>query len=267
MTPTCGEPVVDTVKEPLHDAYIMQQDLDSIRSREVTRMGQGLRRIPQRALRDRVVDAIRDALIRGEFRPGEKVPEQQIAEQLGVSRTPVREALRILEFQGLLETRPKNGTYIARLRPEEARDGLLVRCALEELAVRQAVERLGSGWEKVCDGLQELLEGMREAIAGRDQVAATEFDIRWHAQLVDAAGNRQLSHAWRMVGSPLLVWSPEVEQYPLTIEAWVDVIDRHAQLLAVLRDADLAACADALREHIMRKLDDMNRPEPTEPTR
>lgn len=225
-----------------------------------------LRRIPQRALRDRVVDAIRDAVIRGEFRPGEKVPEHELAEQLGVSRTPVREALRILEFQGLLVTRPKNGTYIAKIEPEEARDGLLVRSALEELAVRQAIERLGVGWDKVCDGLQELLEGMREAIAGGDQVAATEFDIRWHARLVDAADNRQLSHTWRMAGSPLLIWSPEVEQYPLAIEEWAGAVDRHAQLLDVLRGADLDACVHALREHIMSKVDGFGRPEHAEPS-
>jgi Transcriptional regulators len=127
-----------------------------------------------------------------------------------------------------------------------------VRSSLEELAVRLAVERLGPGWEKVCDGLQDLLDGMRDAVSGGDQVAATEFDIRWHAQLVDAARNRHLSLAWRTVGSPLLIWSPELEDYPLTIEDWTDALDRHEALLAVLRSADLDACVRALRAHILR---------------
>lgn len=78
-------------------------------------MTQRLIKIPQTLLRDQIVNAIRDAIIQGKFKPGEKIPEQELAEQLGVSRTPIREAIRILEQQGLVQPRPKNGTYIARI--------------------------------------------------------------------------------------------------------------------------------------------------------
>jgi len=101
-----------------------------------------LSKIQRTSLREQVVTAIRDATIQGRFKAGEKVPEEELAEQLGVSRTPIREAIRILEQQGLVAARPKNGTYISALNREEIRDSLQVRATLEEFAVRNAIERL-----------------------------------------------------------------------------------------------------------------------------
>jgi DNA-binding GntR family transcriptional regulator len=215
-------------------------------------MARRLSRIPAQSLRDRVLEAIRDALIRGEFKPGEKVPEQELAEQLGVSRTPVREALQVLEYQGLVQTRPKNGTYIADVRPEDVRDALIVRSTLEELAVRLLSERPTVDRARVCDGLQDLLDGMQQAVDRGDQVGATEFDIRWHEQLVDGAGNRQLSLAWRTTGGPSLIWAPELAEYPLTAEDWIGALDSHSTLLAILRDTDVEASVAAVRAHILR---------------
>lgn len=219
-----------------------------------------LSKLPQTSLRDQVVSAIRDAIIQGKFKPGEKIPEQELAEQLGVSRTPIREAIRILEQQGLVATRPKNGTYIASLNWEEARDSLHFRAALEEFAVRQAIERLEpQEWDEVCERLQRLLDGMRDAVARGDPIAATELDIEWHTLLMDAARNRYLSRAWRIMGLPFLVWSPERELYPLAPEKWADVFNsRHQELLAALRGRDPDKCGEAVRSHILRKLSDLN---------
>lgn len=222
---------------------------------------QRLARLPQVSLRDQVVDAIRAAIVRGTFRPGEKVPEHELASELGVSRTPVREAIRILEEQGLVETRPKSGTYVARVDHRDARDGLLVRTALEELAVRQALDRMDeAAWERFCDGLDELLRGMRQAVRRGDPVTATELDVEWHTALIHAADNRYLSRAWRMVGLPFLVWTPERDLYPQTREEWfVGFIQRHGELLGALRTADPEVCAEAVRSHIAKKLADLER--------
>jgi DNA-binding GntR family transcriptional regulator len=80
-----------------------------------------LESLAQPSLRERVVTAVRDAVARGEFRPGQKVPEGELAEQLGVSRTPIARR-RVLEYEGLLVTRPKNGTYIAQPDAAALRD-------------------------------------------------------------------------------------------------------------------------------------------------
>lgn len=222
-------------------------------------MTQRLNKIRQTSLRDEVVGAIRDAIIQGKFKPGEKIPEQELAEQLGVSRTPVREAIRILEQQGLVATRPKNGTYIVRISWAEVRDSLYVRMALEELAVREAVARLTpQEWDDLCGKFQRLLDGMQEAVARNDSVVATEMDIEWHTLLIDAAQNRFLSRIWRSTGLPFLVWSPEREIYPFTPEKWTVFRKRHEQLIAGLRGRDPDQGAEAVRAHILGKLSDLN---------
>lgn len=221
-------------------------------------MNHRLRKLTQTSLRNQIVSAIRDAIIQGKFKPGEKVPEQELAEELGVSRTPVREAIRILEQQGLLDARPKNGTYVASLNWDQVQDSLHVRMALEEFAVRQAIQRsTPQEWDALCDKLQRLFDGMREAIARDDPIASTELDIEWHTLLIDAAQNRFLSRTWRITGLSFLVWSPERELYPFTPEKWDVFRSRHAELLAALRTRDPDRCAEAVRAHIEGKLSDM----------
>lgn len=211
------------------------------------------------SLRDQVVRAIRDAIIQGRLRPGEKIPELELAAQLGVSRTPIREAIRTLEEQGLVETRARSGTFVARLRWEEARDSLLVRAALEELAVRQAIQRMDSReWGDLCATLQRVLDGMREAIERSDPIAATELDVDWHTRLIDAARNRYLSRTWRVVGLASLIWSPERELYPIPRASWPVVFElRHDNLLEALRSRDPERAAAAVRDHVSEKLHDL----------
>jgi DNA-binding GntR family transcriptional regulator len=218
-----------------------------------------LPRIERRSLRDIVVDAIRDAVIQGKFKPGEKIPEGELAAQLGVSRTPIREAIRILEQQGLVETRPKNGTYIAETDWPSVHDGLLLRMALEELAFDQARQRLPAAeWDALCDTLGELLEGMRRAVGKGDIVAATELDVRWHTLLVEAAANPYLARAWHNTGISFLIWSPERELYPLSPKEWSIVFEsRHEELLRALRSGDPEEGRRAVRRHIERKAADV----------
>jgi len=218
-----------------------------------------LNKLAHTSLREQIVVAIRNAIIEGKFKAGEKIPEQELAQQLGVSRTPIREAIRILEQQGLLEARPKNGTYIASLNWDEVRDSLHIRIALEEVAVRQAIERLTpQEWDDLCEKLQRLLDGMGEAVTSGDPIAATELDIEWHTLLIDAAGNRYLSRTWRVTGLPFLVWSPEREIYPFTPEKWAVFHSRHEELLAALTGRVPDQCAEAVRSHILRKMSDLD---------
>ena len=100
-----------------------------------------------------------------------------MAKELGVSRTPVREAIHILEQQRLVEIRPKYGTFIAKLDWEEVHDSLSVRTVLEQLAVQQAMERLGSEeWNELCAKLQDVLNRMLDAESREDAVRSVELD-------------------------------------------------------------------------------------------
>ena len=220
---------------------------------------QRLARIQHSSLRDLVVDTIRDAIIQGKLKPGDKIPEIELAEQLGVSRTPIREAIRILEQQGLLNTRPKNGTYIARLNPAEVRDSLLVRASLEELAVKQALEQATvEEWAALCDALEGVVHGMRHALEAGDTIAAIELDTKFHTLLIDGANNGYLSRTWSVVGLPFLIWAPERELYPLAeADSTIAFNERHAELVTVFRTRDTDACTASIRSHNLRKLVDV----------
>ena len=92
-------------------------------------------------LRDVVFNTLRQAILRGELKPGERLMEIQLANKLGVSRTPIREAIRKLELEGLVLMIPRKGAEVAEITEKNLRDVLEVRCALEELAVQLACDR------------------------------------------------------------------------------------------------------------------------------
>lgn len=93
-------------------------------------------------LRDVVFNTLRQAILRGELKPGERLMEIQLANKLGVSRTPIREAIRKLELEGLVLMIPRKGAEVAEITEKNLRDVLEVRCALEELAVQLACDRM-----------------------------------------------------------------------------------------------------------------------------
>ena len=93
-------------------------------------------------LRDVVFNTLREAILKGELKPGERLMELQLAAKLGVSRTPIREAIRKLELEGLVLMIPRKGAEVAEITEKNLRDVLEVRCALEELAVQLACDRM-----------------------------------------------------------------------------------------------------------------------------
>ena len=218
-----------------------------------------LEKISRVSLRDQILIAIRNAIISGEFKASDKLTEQDLSKQLGVSRTPIREAIRVLELQGLVKVQPKNGTFVSRFDSGEIRDGLHVRLALEELALRQSLDRLSAReWRNHCDQLNILLEQMYQAAEISDNVADIELDIEWHTKMIDAAKNKHLSRNWMLTGASNFIWSLEFRLYPHTTNEIIEHADRHKGLLEVLRRRDLEECLFALKQHILRKIKDTN---------
>jgi DNA-binding GntR family transcriptional regulator len=203
-------------------------------------------------LREQVAREIRNAILIGTLRAGEKIREHDLAEQLGVSRLPVREAIRILEQQSLVMVRPKAGTYVATLSRSELFDGMRVRTALETLAVEQALNRLSPAeWEALCNRLQKMIADMRAAVASGDTIAGLELDMAWHAALIEAAKNQILCDCWQKGGLPLRLWALDREYFPIVLSQWSQTIEDHERLLNVLRSGDTVACQAAIRIHIL----------------
>ena len=214
-------------------------------------MGNRFERIsPALPLRARVAQAIRDAILQAKILPGDKIPEQELAEELGISRVPVREAIRVLEQQGLLEIRPKKGTYVRRLSYDELEDGMSVRAALEKLAVEEAMARLeAQEWDELCDELEVRIDEMRDAIERGEWLLKTQVDLKLHTRLVDAARNSQLSQIWRSLGLPIRFMA-QTRMYGLpTAEENALSMAEHERLLAALRRRDLQECQTQIDEH------------------
>ena len=93
-------------------------------------------------LRDVVFNTLREAILKGELKPGERLMELQLAAKLGVSRTPIREAIRMLEQEGLAVTIPRKGAEVARMTEKDMEDVLQIRDALDELAASIACEQI-----------------------------------------------------------------------------------------------------------------------------
>ena len=129
-------------------------------------------------LRDVVFNTLRQAILRGELKPGERLMEIQLANKLGVSRTPIREAIRKLELEGLVLMIPRKGAEVAQITEKSLRDVLEVRRALEELAVQLACDRMTK------EGMQELKQAAKEfeALLGSasDITAVAEADVAFH---------------------------------------------------------------------------------------
>lgn len=116
-------------------------------------------------LRDVVFNTLRQAILKGELAPGERLMEIQLAERLGVSRTPIREAIRKLELEGLVLMIPRKGAEVAKISEKSLRDVLEVRRSLEELAIELACQRMT---EEEINSLEQTQEEFKKAVARGD---------------------------------------------------------------------------------------------------
>lgn len=140
-------------------------------------------------LRDVVFNTLRQAILRGELKPGERLMEIQLANKLGVSRTPVREAIRKLELDGLVLMVPRKGAEVAEITEKSLKDVLEVRKALEELAVQLACEKITK--EDIAE-LKEAGEEFKKVLKSKDITEIAEADVRFHDILYMATDNQKL---------------------------------------------------------------------------
>ena len=137
-------------------------------------------------LRDVVFQTLRQAILKGELKPGERLMEIQLAQKLGVSRTPVREAIRKLELEGLVLMIPRKGAEVAEITIKDLEDVLEVRAALEELAVCDACENIT---EEQILALKEAADNFQAALESDDLVKCAETDMAFHEIIYSATNN------------------------------------------------------------------------------
>ncbi|MET9962764.1 GntR family transcriptional regulator [Streptomyces sp. NPDC006326] len=195
---------------------------------------------------DRVYQHVKQGVLERRYEGGTLLTEGGLGDAVGVSRTPVREALLRLETEGLLKLYPKKGALVLPVSAQEISDVLETRLLVEEFTVRRAVPAPPGLLER----LAALLEEQRRHAADGDLAAMTAADRGFHAEIVRSAGNQilcrlydQLRDRQLRMGVALLHSHPERVQRTL---------DEHAEILDALRAGDAEAAAAAVRGHVGR---------------
>ncbi len=194
-------------------------------------------------LGEQLLAQLRGLIVRGDLAPGLHLVEGWVAERFGVSRGPVRDALRQLELEGLVETR-KRGVYVRGLTDSDLVEFYAVRGALEGLAVREAIARLPGGDWSVLDGA---VEAMRAAAEAGDPSAFAAADLEFHSGFYVIGGNRRLAASWA-THRPLFAAMLDVTN--TRDRDLRPVAADHAELAAVVRSGDVEAAQAALAEHL-----------------
>lgn len=195
-------------------------------------------------LRDVVFEGLREAIVSGRLEPGERLMEVHLAEEMGVSRTPVREAIRKLELEGFVVILPRRGAYVADLSAKEIADVFEIREALEELAVALAAERISD------DQISELTVLLDEIVSHLDEQnvdALVQADIRFHDAIFRASQNSRLSQMASLLREQVHRYRKKSLSYPGRIR-WS--IAEHRDILEALAARDPARARAAVRNHI-----------------
>jgi len=200
------------------------------------------RPVTRTVLREQVKELLLERIVSGEYRPGDRLVETRIAQELGTSQAPVREALRDLELLRFVESEPFRGARVRELSAEELAEIYPVRAAVEEVAAREAAVRLDGN----VQALAAELAAMRRAADEGDLHALVEHDVAFHRLIVEASGNGILADVWKSLRI-------ETRTAITALRARIDgheIAELHRPVLDALRDRDPDRAGQALRRHV-----------------
>lgn len=198
-------------------------------------------------LRDVVFHTLREAILKGELKPGERLMELQLAAKLGVSRTPIREAIRMLEQEGLAVTIPRKGAEVAKMTEKGMEDVLQIRRALDELAVQLACDKMD----------EEHLEELRRAMKAFENAARTgqvkqvvQADVAFHDAIYRAADNPKLMTLLNNLREQMYRYRVE---YLKDENSYAALIEEHKNIFRCLQNRDKAQVTRATSEHVVNQ--------------
>ena len=195
---------------------------------------------------DDAVRKLRSDIMEGVLPPGEQLAEAAVAERLGVSRVPAREALFALEREGLVEFSATGRAYVKALAPHDFEEVFLLRLALEPLAARLATPRLrrdGAALEK----------NIAETERAKSLKEVTRLDLDFHEIILEVSGHKRLARLWQSLRAELELWLSRLHRshQSLTKATRQETVDAHRALLACFRTLQPAAAERLMRRHIL----------------
>jgi DNA-binding GntR family transcriptional regulator len=195
-------------------------------------------------LRDVVFQTLRKAILTGELMPGERLMEIHLAQKLGVSRTPIREAIRKLELEGLVMNIPRRGAQVAEISERGLRDVLEVRRALDTFCAELACERI-SDEEK--EALKKACKDFEDAVETKDVTVIAKADVAFHDIIVGATGNERLVALLNNLAEQMYRYRFE---YIKDFSQHGKLIEEHRVLMDAILKGNIIGARDAAREHI-----------------
>lgn len=209
---------------------------------------------PSRVLSEHIAEQLRQAIVTDQLKPGQRIVEREIAEAMATSRGPVRDALLLLENEGLVVRYPHRGTFVASLTLEDAEEIYSLRQAIEALAVQYVLRR---ATPEQLDELDEYVDRMAiEARQGYDLMTATELDLDFHRAICRISGHRRLLEAWDALSAQTRVLLlARMRRQPHEYEE--QVVEWHRRLVDALRHGEPARAQDELCRHLAATIQTM----------
>ena len=198
-------------------------------------------------LRDVVFRTLRQAILRGELKPGERLMEIRLANQLGVSRTPIREAIRMLELDGLVIMVPRKGAQVAQITEKDLNDVLEVRLGLEELAVKLACQRITESELQKLYQASRSFEQMLETTETDDLQKLAQADVAFHDAIYNATGNAKLVSMLNNLREQMYRYRVE---YLKDETIYPRLLKEHKDIAESLRRKDKSRASETMREHV-----------------
>ncbi|MDD4297579.1 MAG: GntR family transcriptional regulator [Ruminiclostridium sp.] len=198
-------------------------------------------------LRDVIFNTLRDAIVAGDLKPGERLMEVELAETMGVSRTPVREAIRKLETEGLVTMTPRKGTHVAELTVKDIVDVLEVRAALDGLATELAAQHIQQ------EHLRQLENIHRQYVAALQKenlAAAIKKDVEFHEVIYNASENVKLMSVAGNLREQIYRFRV---LYMKDFSNASDVLEEHRNILKALEEQDQEKAGLLAKEHIIHQ--------------
>lgn len=195
-------------------------------------------------LRDVVFNTLREAILKGELKPGERLMEMHLANKLGVSRTPIREAIRMLEQEGLAVTIPRKGAQVAKMTEKDLQDVMAVRDALDNLAVTSACQRMNADQ---LEKLKVAMKGFEEAVKTDDVRGIVVADEAFHDVIYETAQNPKLLSIINNIRQQMYRYRYE---YVKNHTIYQQLVAEHAMILEGFEKKDIQSVCEAMHIHL-----------------
>lgn len=206
--------------------------------------------IQRQSLSEQVYEYIKRLILSGQIIGGQRIPEEKVAQQFGVSRTPIREALRRLEEYGIIRVKPRSYAEVVGLSPKEARHISIVRAELETLSVRLLTE---IGTDEDFEFLDELAARCDRLIANGDVAGTFEMDSRLHLEIAKRTGNTHLYEIFEKIDAKVQLLRLAIA---LPMETLTGYVNQHRAIISEMKKRNKKGAAKLMKQHIMKQLKD-----------